>query len=235
MTTMDTRPLAEAPEPERERRPLWPLVAAAMVIVWVVGLVIAFGVVRPPALAALADPPSVTAPASLAWMAWDDQEQGSCVSVARPDGTVDEALSCLREGGELAGWTEDGLLIRSWRGSGEVLIVVDPSTGQVRERRPLDPEEAEEFLTHNEAVFSDREDGQLVVSDIDDPDAVLWRVDAPDSYRIESSARSSDGAWIAMLDSAERLLLVPADGSDAPRLWVDGATRWSLLVWEPTR
>jgi hypothetical protein len=223
--TAPERPRA-AGEPPSRQLPL--LLAAAALVVLVVGLVLAFGIGRPPPLASLTAAPFTAPSAPVAWMAWDDPD-GTCVQVARVDGRV-ERLTCMREGGELVGWDDEGILLRTWRGNSETVMVFDPDSGELLDRREsMQPED--ELPWPDEAVFAEREDGRLVVTDADDRDLVIWEVGAVEAYTIDSSARSPDGTSIAMVDSARRLLLVPSDGSQEPRVWAEDVEPWTLLVW----
>jgi hypothetical protein len=226
--TAPTSPRTDGESPTRQL-PL--LLAAAALVVLVVGLVLAFGIGRPPPLTSLTEAPMPAPSAPVAWTAWDDPD-GTCVQVARVDGAV-ERLTCIREGGELVGWDDEGLLLRTWRGNSETVVVLDPDSGELLDRRePPRPEEEPPWP--DEAVFVERDGGRLVVTDADDPDLVLWEVEAVEAYRVESSARSTDGAWIAMVDSARRLLLVPGDGSREPRVWAEDVEPWTPLVWGPS-
>jgi hypothetical protein len=235
MTETLARPAGPSGAPsERGDRSVPLLVAAGALVLVVVAAVLLFGVDRPPALAALADDPDPAPPAGVAWMGWTGDE--ACVAVARPDGEV-EQLWCDRAGGELVGWPETGMLeIRSWE-SGDVTRAIDAETGEVLGRTPgpdaggTDPEG--EWRGPEPAVWTQRRDGRLTVR-LQTDDTVVWRTEAPERYDVHASARSADGRWIAMIDAAERLLVVPADGSTAPRVWATGVDGWEPPVWEGT-
>lgn len=212
----------------RPRRSVPLLVAAAILVVVVVGLVLAFGIVRPPALATLADQPEPAPPGRLAWTAWSDN--GTCIHVLDTDGTIQRELWCERDGAEVVAWTDDGIVVRSWHERGEELTVVDPATGEVVDRRRV---EHVDDAVPTESVYAERRDGRLVV--VRDRDrAVVWEVEAPDTYHVRSSAVSPDGGWVAMVDSAERVLVVPSDGSAPPRVWAEDVPSWQWLIWEGT-
>ncbi len=234
MTTTDV--VVTSSDGARRDRGWWTLVGAGAVVVLVVGMALLFGIGRPPPLTSLVDSSGPPPPGGVAWLSWVDGEDASCLSVARSDGDVDR-VTCLRDGGEVAGWTTDGIVVRTWTGSREMLLVLDPADGAVLRRDALDertstrPTDERPF---QDVVFDEREDTRLVVRVVEDPDVVVWRVEAPDRYRITSSARSVDGDWLALLDSAERLLVVEADGSGQPRVWAELDAQWTALVWEGT-
>lgn len=215
-------------------RSLVALLAAAALVVVVVVLVLMFGIARAPALPELAEEPFPELSLSVAWNAWDevadDREPATCLILARPDGTR-EQLACDRDGGEVVAWDDDGIVQRSW-GMRDEVVWYDPVTGhEVRREavggdRDLSP-------PRDADVSARREDGELVVRR-DDTDAVIWATSAPENYRINAGAVSPDGAWVAMFDSADRLLVVPADGSREPRVWVEDTPTWERPVWEGT-
>lgn len=236
MTASTTESTADRGLP---RRGLVTLIGAGVALAATVGLVLAFGVARPPALAALSDEPTPPPPGGVAWTSWDDGEE--CLHVASPDGTTRE-LRCTRDGGgEIRGWDEGGITLLD-HGPALELIVIDPATGEVVERR--DPEEPDagdaEPGDDREprplgvgGVDSRYEDGVLTVRRVDS-DVVLWEVEAPENYRVDQGAVSPDGDWVVLLDGVGRLLLVPADGSAAPRVWAETGSSWQIPVWEGT-
>ncbi|HSK23124.1 MAG TPA: hypothetical protein VK906_08115 [Egicoccus sp.] len=202
------------------------LVAAAVLVVVTVVLVVVFGVQRPPELATLAAQPSDGPSTAVAWMAWDGDE--ACVNIARPSGEVTTPW-CSAAGGEVVRWSDGDLVVRTWE-TGERLRTLDPDDGRATgwlaaERDPAGHDPIPD------AAWSERDDGTLTVREIGS-DRVLWQVEAPERYTVQSSALSADGAWIAMVDSAGRLLVVPADGSAPPRVWADEVPAWPAPVWE---
>jgi hypothetical protein len=225
MTGTLTRPDPSPSEHSGDGRSLPLLIAAAVLVVAVVGAVLLFGVERPPGLTRLADQPDPEPPAAVAWMGSGGME--TCVRIAWPEATVTEPW-CDRAGGDLVGWTDEGILLHRWEGS-ESIRVLDPVSGEFvgrsREGRWEPPYE-------QPAAWTERRDGELIVR-LDD-DTVVWRVETTDRYEIRTSAISADGAWVAMVDSADRLLLVPADGSSPPRVWTEGVTAWQTPIWEGT-
>ena len=227
-TTLEQDPLEREP---RTRRSIVLLAAAAVLVVTVVGLVLVFGVVRPPSLATVADRPDPAPSGGVAWTSWRSGE--TCVTVVRPDGRVDHQLYCERDGSELVAWTDEGIALRTWRGDLDAtdLLVIDGDTGEVLDVVADAPHRA---APRPESVRTTYRDGRLTVTRERDRDLVVWEVEAPDAYAISSSALSPDGAWFALVDSADRLLIVPADGSADPRVWATDAPRWQDVVWQGT-
>jgi len=211
------------------RRSLAALIGAAIALVAIVAFVLAFGVSRPPALTPLAEDPTPAPPGRVAWTSWEDGEE--CLHVASPDGTA-RALRCSRDGGgEILGWDEDGISLLD-RGLAQQLVVVDPVTGEVAERRDID-DEPEPRRPGSGGIDSRYEDGVLTVRHVDQ-DVVLWAVETPENYRVDQGATSPDGDWVVLLDGVGRLLLVPADGSASPRVWAETDSSWQVPVWEGT-
>jgi hypothetical protein len=206
------------------------LVAAGVLATVVVVLVLVFGVVRPPALTSLVDEPMPAPSAAVAWSAYE-QDDGDCLHVARPDREV-VRLACEVTGGMLVAWDDDGIVMTSW-GQHDELVWIDPVSGdEVRRDRVADGGDLDPHT--QEVVTSRRRDGVLAVTRQDTGD-VLWAVEAPDTYRVDSGTVSPDGDWIALVDSASRLLVVPGDGSTAPRVWAEEVPTWTVPVWEGTR
>ena len=207
------------------------LVAAVALITVVVGLVIAFGVVRPPALASVADG-GPEAPGGVAYVQWDDKAGCQRLHVVRPDASR-ATSDCESSIDQIVGWTSDGILVAVWADAGQVLWTFDPETLAVIGSTPTSatthPTPAEQVSV----TFSDS--GRMTVYSMNDHTA-LWSVDSRGGYGVESGIRSPDGRWFALLDTAGRILLVPADGSAAPRVWEAGiaSSRWPGLVWQGT-
>lgn len=215
--------------PPRDRSvPL--LLAAAAVIIATVVVVLVFGVNRPPALEPLAAGPDAPSE-GLARITW--REDSACLEVF----TVAEGrteVTCELDGGEILGWKDDVIALRSWSEVGEEFLLVGED-GEVRSRRLLSPEESQRlpFSPYAGARTSHR-DGRLTVT-VAATDTVAWDVKAASNYRVEVNALSDDGRWLAMVDTAGRLLVVPADGSGPPRVWVeDLGNAWDAIVWEGT-
>jgi hypothetical protein len=224
-TLAPVQPAAE-PEPPRRSTPL--LVAAALLVLAVVGAVMAFGLQRPPALSTVAEAPLPAPTASVAWIAWSAGE--TCLEVLRPDGSRDRPW-CSRSGVELLAWPAAGIEVLDWGGVHERVLTIDPVSGEVLASGADElwwDDDADELWDHDaHDLIVDRRNGELVVTS---SGAELWRVAAPDSYDIHGSIRSPDGAWVAATDAAGRLLVLPTDASVAPRVWATGGE--GLPVWE---
>jgi hypothetical protein len=225
MTTTITPTVPERPGPVGPDRSVTLLVVAGVLVLVVVGAVLMFGIQRPPTVESLAADPDPAPSAAVAYLT--QQGSQSCLRIAYPDGTVAGSW-CDRMGGELVGWDEEGILLRRWDGV-DTVRAIDPGSGEVvgrvRDRDWREPYD-------HQPVWTEHRDGELVVRLEDDTE--LWRVTAPERYEIHSSARSADGDWVALVDSADRLLVVPADGSAPPRQWASGVSAWQWPVWEDT-
>jgi hypothetical protein len=226
MTTTLTASRQSEPEPVHHDRSLPLLIGAGLLVLLVVGGVLLFAIERPPALDSLAEEPLPAPTSRLAYLV--EQPDGNCIRIAQPDGTTTGPW-CDRAGGELVGWDDEGLLSRRWDGTERVRIL-DPETGEVL-GRAQDRAWREPF--DQQVVWTERRDGELIVR-LDEDDMELWRVASPERYEIRSSSRSADGAWVAMVDSADRLLVLPADGSSGPRVWTTDVSQWTWPVWEGT-
>ena len=200
------------------------LVAAAVVVIAVVAAVLVFGVQSPPQVPSLGATQQPSPQAAVAWLAHDGAE--TCVRIAWPDGSETRPW-CDDAGGEVVGWGTAGISVSDYSGPAARRLVIDPRTGEVLEVR-VDPS----FRPHtpsDSTVGTYREGGEQVVM-LEDRE--LWRVEAPETYDVRSSSVSPDGRWVAMVDEAERLLVVPSDGSAPPQLWAGEVSTWGPLVWQ---
>jgi hypothetical protein len=201
-------------------------VAAAVVVVVAIGLVLVFGLARPPALASLAEEPEPALDAAVAWVHWDREP---CLLVATPDAATREVVCGLR-GEEVFGWEADGIGMLVWERT-EAIEVIDPDTGEVVEVRDLRGDPWEEREREWDRVDSRQHDGVLTVRF---EGTVLWEVEAPDAYWVNPGSVSPDGRFVAAFDSADRLLLFDATGERAPRVWLEDVEGWQAPVWEGT-
>jgi hypothetical protein len=210
-----------APSPPSTRDPRW-FLAAALLAVIVVALVLILGVVRPPPLAAL-DEPSFDG--AVAYVAWDREP---CLHVLAADGARSE-VRCDPQLGELLAWPETGIVLRSWRGDRPQLETVDPQTGTVVDRvDAAEPEGDGWWPVSDLGPAGPDRDGRLEVRY---RGTAVWSVEAHGDYEVTAGWGSPDGRWVALQDSADRLLLVPADGSAAPAVWAEDVEGYSPLVW----
>lgn len=221
---------ATTPTPQRN---LTLLIAAAVVVVVVVGLVLTFGVQRPPELPSLADQPEPAPVAAVAWATWEGRD-GRCLMIARPDGSVEE-LVCRRDDRELIGFVDEGLVELTWSAGGEHLELIDPDTGEVLERRELrggeHPLEAPGARGIPADVVVDHDDGRLQVT-IDG--TAVWDVEVGDAYDLDALSVAPDRSMAVAVDTAERLLLLPTDDTASPRVWVEDVDRWNQPIWQGT-
>lgn len=221
--------MAESHMDAQDRPVGWLLAAAGAVALVTLGVVLRFGLVSPPELAAVDD---ATRPEqSLAVLAYRDDARGQCLDVVAPDGSVREVRCTLGGVGPLLGWDDRGILVLSFATFGEVLEIIDPVSGAVVANEAFDPSDV--GIERWSRVVDVERSGSTLTVRSEDRD-VLWEVDAPDNYWINASARHPVTGMIAMLDSAGRLL-VRGDEADAPRVWVELLDqRYGEIVWQGT-
>jgi hypothetical protein len=165
----------------------------------------------------------------VAWIDRDGEEP--CLNVVAPDGSRTE-LACDLDLGDPIGWDADGIVVRSWDVWDEV-VVFDAQTGDEVRRSTLgDPED--QIADRGIEVVARTRDGSLTVT-IRGTGDVVWQTDAPENYHVRTGIVSPDGAWVALVDSTGRLLVVSADGEGEPRVWADGVSTWDGIVWEGTQ
>ncbi len=210
------------------------LIGAAALVVVVAILALAFGIVRPPAVGGLTDAQRAALPGGVAWTQFNEREGCTELVVAQPsdDGT---AVVCDSQLDRVIGWTSDGIVTLSYVPDGQRIEPRDPSTGEVLSNSNVtvfgDKPESDGI---GAGFTVDRVDGMLVVANRSG--ATVWETKADARYEIGTLAVSPDGRWVAMTDSAERLLVVRADGSEPPAVWATGVREWSFrqVVWEGT-
>lgn len=235
MTVTPVAPAPASPEPrEHHDRNVWFVVAAAALILAVVGLVLLFGINRPPPLDAVEAGASPAPPAAVAVTSWTGSRQ--CLHVVQPDGTATE-LICGPQELDVVAWTDEGIVVRDWTGGGRALELIDPATGRTLQSWMAGDETDIDRalgdlgeLPLDTTLSSRYRDGVLIVMAADGTE--LWRVDAADSYRVQRGLRSPDGSVIAALDTSGRLLVLDATGASEPRVWHDGLDEWGRFVWE---
>jgi len=215
-----------------ERRIGWLLAAAALTALVTLGLVLVFGLAQPPQLASVDD---ATRPEhSVALLSYRDDQRGQCLHVVAPDGAVREVRCALDGGvGPLVGWDASGIVVLRYGPLGEQFDAIDPVTGVVVSRTEADTSELWQGWQGDWAMEVENLAGRLIVRDAQRN--VVWDVEAPDAlYSISASARHPDTGAIVLLDTAGRLLLLPA-GADAPLVWVeDVEVAYGGLLWQGT-
>lgn len=221
----------DALETRRTDRSVPLLIAAGVLVVVAIVLLVTMGIKRPPVLEPIGAGDELPTE-SIVRFAY--QDEGPCVEIVAPSGEVRE-LTCDVEGGEVLGWKDGTIALRTYSNVGEEIVLLDADSGSVLARELIDPMSTERLpspvysvvrTTNRDATFTVR---------LARDNTLLWSVDAPSSYRIDVSAVTADGTWVAMVDNARRLLLVRADGSAPPRVWIeDIGSSWDAIVWEGT-
>jgi hypothetical protein len=220
---------SSAPSDASERRIGWLLAAAGLTALVTLALVLLFGLAEPPPLAAVG---AATQPEyGVALLSYRDGERGQCLHVIDPDGAVREVRCALDGVGPLVGWDTSGIVVLRYGPLGEQLDAIDPETGVVASRTPADVRLLERG-TWGGMVDVERVGGRLIVRDAQR--TVVWDVEAPDAYWISASARHPETGEVVLLDTAGRLLLLPA-GSDVPLVWVEDVdVQYGELIWQGT-
>lgn len=212
--------------------PLYLGIAAGIVILVGV-LVLAFGIVRAPALDGLTDTQRTDLSGGIAWTQFNDREGCADLIVASPENAY-HSLVCDDQLNQVVGWTDEGIVTVSYWEDGDRLEVRDPSTGEIQSTETV-RNGWYEGTDKDSGYSARRENGVLTLSD--SSGHTIWSVEADARYEIGQAIVSSpDGSWVAFTDSAERLLVARTDGTEPPAIWATGVTDWSWvdLVWEGT-
>lgn len=215
-----------------------PLLAAAVLVLMTVAGVLTFGVERPPDLAAV-DPDHELAPrAAVAWIEGGADGDGSCVHVARPDGSTHQ-VTC-GPSWDLVGWDERGILLRHHDAGGATLSAVDPRNGEehrVGEARGPDEPIWSRGSGRELVGRSFGDEGRFQLRAADAPEVVVADLPAGSGYDLRWGEYAPDGHGVAFLDTADRLVFAPVDATgrptDEPRVWVDDVDAFRA-VWEGT-
>ena len=220
-------PAARPPRTDPARR--GSLIAAAAVVVLTVGAVVLWGVERPPELSPLEPGGGFAPEAGIAWTDGDDT--GSCVHLARPDGSSSELTCEVR--GRVVGWDDRGVLVQEFVPDGTDLVIVDPDTGD-RQTEALD--EPIQRGAGDEVVGRHLDDGDVLrIEDRRSSDVQVANLAAGPSYDLRWGEYAPDRHGVAVIDSADRLLFIPVDdrghGVDAPRVWVEDVEAFDA-VWQ---
>ena len=218
-----------------QRKQAW--LAAAAVALAVCIAIWAFGVAPLPDYPSLAAAPDPSIPGQVAFVRWGERP---CVYVVPGRGGPERRLRCTDDeedgedwfGGPIA-WTRDGrVVVQAYSPAGNRAIVLDPATGRVLERIPVQEPLAERAPPEAEA----RDDGARLLVNRSDGAATLGfaprassprevaRVGGPPAYRFGEARWSPDGEWILVRDSNQDLLVVRALEGAPLRLLADRVT-----------
>lgn len=162
----------------------------------------------------------------------------TCIHLAAASGGADRRVRC-RDDLEPAplSWTDDGLVVATVidhdGGGPPRMIVVDPATGAVVDRRPVKDAGATDLVGGPE-----RQDGSLLMTESGEPGQarlsvqapggsshVVATVEGPVDYGFTFATWSPDGRHAVVADTEERLLVVEVEGGDGTiRVLVDDAS-----------
>lgn len=209
-----------------QRRRTVAIVTAVAVAVAVVLVVVTVGIIPLPDLPTLAERPDPPLPAAIAYTQRDGgREAQQCLRVV--EGADDREVTCLDEHVELVGWTADGDIAVATYGPGPpVRLEIDPASGRTVSRRRADhgspPRRLPEAHRRDDGteLHTTARDGhaELLAVAADGTSRVLLALDGPRDYRLRDAHWAPGGAWVAVVDSADRLIVVRADGAPAPRV-----------------
>lgn len=208
-----------------DRTRILSLVGAVALIVVVIGVVAVFGVQPYPALPTVAEQPDPPVTGRLAYVAYEGGE-GPCLHVVQGDGR-DEELGCGTDyEGEIY-WVDDGRLgVRRFRERDTSTVdVLDVATGELLEEREVASTTPVPGLDRtNDAgdrVATDARAGRatVTVTPDDGEREVVLELDGPSGYAFVDVGWTGDGRWIAVLDSAGRVIAVDPQGEAVARIW----------------
>ena len=216
-----------------DRRRTIAIVAAGLAVVVVTVVIAVAGIVPYPSFPTLTDAPQPAPPSRVAFVRWGEQAR-TCLYVADTDGTTHQVRCGDDLGGAGARWDGPGrLVLRHYESGGVLDEVVDATSGTTITTRttrfPIKtPDEPA-----NPPPVTVRSDAGRASLLVDEGGTLRTLVDVsgPRTYRFDNAEVSPDGGWVALTDSADRLLVVSLTGDPAPRIWVADAAYPS---WEPS-
>lgn len=220
---------------ERSRRPVIAAALAAVIVVAAFGGIVLFGRLSVPSYPSLADHPDPGIPGTIAF--WSTG-RSPCLSLVPARGGQVRELWCKEHAGtSRPEWTADGnLVIRTYSVTGPEHLTIDGATGEVLERRAGSYDEH-----HQPAVADARGDGTRAVVDDTEGEVTLSLVPpsgrprpllvahGPRDYAFSDTRWSSDGNWLLVTDSEERVLVVDSATGTARVL----VSRGQSPAWSP--
>ena len=202
---------------------LIPVVSASVAVIAIVAVVITLSVIPFPDFPDLR---AGQAEGRIAYITWDN-----CIRVADLAAAETPEIFCGsdRDSIDALAWDESGISFVMWMSGGQTLRTIDPATGDVISTEQLADNEFDRRVAVAIDVWTDRQDGQIVVRTPDGD--IVFRATAPDSYWIEYGAQSPTGTW-AIVDSEGRLAVLEDTGSG----WLvdDNVRSWQSAAWSPT-
>lgn len=216
------------------QRSVLALGAAGLLVAAVTVVVVLFGVTAYPDVPRLAEQPEPAVSGQLAYLRYDREP---CLHVVDGRG-ADREVRCGSdvEGGGLT-WEDDHhLLVHRYRFDDEVLTI-DVRTGEVTSVRPAtradEPRPLPDGLVERAdgTRVSTTARGTTATVELRDPHGrtrTVLELEGPTGYRLDDARWTADGRWIVVRDSAERVLVLAADGDPAPRVW--NTDTWDYAV-----
>jgi hypothetical protein len=211
---------------------------AVLVLAVVLVVVLVFGVIPLPDYPSLADHPDPSIPGTIAFVSDD---AASCLGVVPAGGGDVRELRCGSIETSTPAWTTDGLIATlDFTSAVPRYLLLDPMSGQVVDTVDTDSKSPEPLVTESQTT---RSDGAVLITENsrgvatveirapNEPARVLITANGPRDYRFDVATWSPDGAWVLVVDSEGRLLIVNASGDPTPKVLVTNAARWVAAAW----
>lgn len=197
------------------------VVAATVIVVW--------GLVALPAFTPFGEPSGFEVPGTVAFLVSDRGEAATCVSVVGQAEPRPRELRCYPERDarypESLGWTDDGRIVVTLYGErGAEYEVLDRSSADVSTTGTWDEAGPGTVPRPDASPGADgvtvrREGGRVVVTNrIEGATVTLIDAEAPASYDFWEQRWSPGRGYLLLVDSEQRLVVVPSDGSSPAML-----------------
>lgn len=228
---------------DRERRIVGAVLGSFAIVVVVVVAIAAMGVHRLPAFVSLEDHPNLALHGTVAYL-HSDGPDGWCATVVDASGAHRKDLLCDEWSASPVDlrWTDDGQVLielsRSYQAETTAKLI-DPTSGSVTDvtgsgidTPPAGPTRKRSADGAQIRVDDSHGTARIDVVDADGSVHPLLVAEGPEDYRFTDPEWAPDDRFIVVRDSADRLLVVPTDGSPPGVLATDlGYQRDVALSW----